>query len=362
MEIIGTYSFAAAPERVWSLLQDPEVIASCIPGCDRFEPDGDDRYRVRLTVALAAITGTYDGTVSISEKIPPTSYRLIAEAQGRCNGIAGRQRGNDRGGERNGADSRHGREDGAAAHRRRVTDDDGPLLPLRRPLLRGVLDRVDDVLVARAAAEVAGDARTNLLFRRFRRVFQEVDRRQDHLWRALAALEAVLLPKPFLERMQLAVRGESLDCGDLGPTGLHRKYGAGLGAAAVDEDRAGAALAGVAAHVRTREQQFFAEEVHQEQTGLRTCFAHLPVDRDLRHPFLLNETPETTVQRTVGMVPVASQPSRLLAWGDGWRTIVGLDRRKWMVASYLCALDTNGNTSTMSAIFVLSRNISLRRP
>jgi carbon monoxide dehydrogenase subunit G len=89
MEITGTYSFAAAPERVWSLLQDPEVIATCIPGCDRFEPDGDDRYRVRLTVALAAITGTYDGTVSISEKIPPTSYRLIAEGQGRPGALTG---------------------------------------------------------------------------------------------------------------------------------------------------------------------------------------------------------------------------------------------------------------------------------
>jgi len=89
MDIAGTYSFAATPERVWSLLLDPGVISSCIPGCDLFEPDGDDRFRLRLTVALAAITGTYDGTVSISEKIPETSYRLTAEGQGRPGAVAG---------------------------------------------------------------------------------------------------------------------------------------------------------------------------------------------------------------------------------------------------------------------------------
>lgn len=89
MEISGAYAFAAPPERVWNLLLDPAVIASCIPGCDRFEPDGEDRYRVRLAVALAAITGTYEGSVSISDKIQPTSYRLFANGQGRPGSVAG---------------------------------------------------------------------------------------------------------------------------------------------------------------------------------------------------------------------------------------------------------------------------------
>ena len=89
MEIAGAYSFAAPLERVWNLLLDPAEIASCIPGCERFEPDGDDRYRVRLTVALAAITGTYEGVVSISEKVPLASYRLAAEGQGHPGSMAG---------------------------------------------------------------------------------------------------------------------------------------------------------------------------------------------------------------------------------------------------------------------------------
>ncbi len=83
MDISGSYTFDAPPDRVWALLMDPAVIASCIPGCDTFEPTGADTYRVRLSVALAAITGTYDGTVTLADQVPNTSYRLVAEGKGR---------------------------------------------------------------------------------------------------------------------------------------------------------------------------------------------------------------------------------------------------------------------------------------
>lgn len=89
MDILGTYTFEAPPARVWDVLMDPAVIASCIPGCESLEPDGEDRYRARLTIALAAITGTYDGTVVISEKIASTSYRLTVEGQGRPGFVKG---------------------------------------------------------------------------------------------------------------------------------------------------------------------------------------------------------------------------------------------------------------------------------
>ena len=89
MDISGTYTFDAPPDRVWALLMDPAVISSCIPGCDSFEPSGENSYRARLTVALAAITGTYEGTVTLTEQVPPSSYRLIAEGQGRPGFVKG---------------------------------------------------------------------------------------------------------------------------------------------------------------------------------------------------------------------------------------------------------------------------------
>ncbi len=88
MEISGSYSFDAPPDRVWALLMDTAVLSSCIPGCDRFEPAGDDRYTVTLTVGLAAITGTYTGTVQLAD-MAETSYRLIVEGQGRPGFVKG---------------------------------------------------------------------------------------------------------------------------------------------------------------------------------------------------------------------------------------------------------------------------------
>ena len=89
MDIFGSYTFDESPDRVWDLLMDPAAISSCIPGCTRFEPEGEDRYAVTLTVALAAITGTYNGTVTLTDKTLHTSYRLVMEGQGRAGFVKG---------------------------------------------------------------------------------------------------------------------------------------------------------------------------------------------------------------------------------------------------------------------------------
>ena len=89
MDITGTYTFAAPPEKVWTLMMDPAAIASCIPGCERLEPDGVDRYRAAITIGMAAITGSYEGTVVISDKVENQSYRLTVDGQGRPGFVKG---------------------------------------------------------------------------------------------------------------------------------------------------------------------------------------------------------------------------------------------------------------------------------
>jgi carbon monoxide dehydrogenase subunit G len=89
MDITGSYTFNAPPDRVWNLLMDPAVIGSCIPGCQKLEPAGVDRYRASLTVALAAITGNYEGTVQITDKALHSSYRLTVEGQGKPGFVKG---------------------------------------------------------------------------------------------------------------------------------------------------------------------------------------------------------------------------------------------------------------------------------
>ena len=82
MELKATYSFSIAPARLWDSLMDPEVIASCLPGCQKFEPIGEDEYRVVMQAAVAAIGGSFGGTVRIADKQPLQSYRLIVDGSG----------------------------------------------------------------------------------------------------------------------------------------------------------------------------------------------------------------------------------------------------------------------------------------
>jgi len=92
MELSGSYSFAAPAAVVWNLLVDPEAVASCLPGCDRLEPLGDDRYRAELTMAVSMVSGKYSGTLAMLDKEPPRSFRLVVEGSGQAGFVKGEAR------------------------------------------------------------------------------------------------------------------------------------------------------------------------------------------------------------------------------------------------------------------------------
>jgi uncharacterized protein len=92
VDLSGSYTFSAPSTIVWDLLIDPEVVAACLPGCDRLEPIGDDTYRAALTLAVAAVSGQYTGTIAILDKNPPQSYRLVIDGSGKPGFVKGEAR------------------------------------------------------------------------------------------------------------------------------------------------------------------------------------------------------------------------------------------------------------------------------
>ncbi|MEZ5398178.1 MAG: carbon monoxide dehydrogenase subunit G [Bryobacteraceae bacterium] len=82
MELTANYSFDASPERVFDLLTDPVVVASCLPGCERLEPVEGTKYRAVLSMGIASITGRYEGTVELLDLNRPASYRLAVDGKG----------------------------------------------------------------------------------------------------------------------------------------------------------------------------------------------------------------------------------------------------------------------------------------
>jgi carbon monoxide dehydrogenase subunit G len=92
MDIAATYVFDAPAEQVWALLMDTSAIATCLPGCRGLRPLGADRYEAELSVAVAAISGNFTGTVTLADKVPPLSYRLVLDGTGRPGFVRGEAR------------------------------------------------------------------------------------------------------------------------------------------------------------------------------------------------------------------------------------------------------------------------------
>lgn len=82
MEISGTYTLYAPRERVWAYLLDPAVLLRTIPGGEKLEQDGEDRFRGRIHVGVAAVKGVYDGTLQVVDRVEPEHFKMIADGSG----------------------------------------------------------------------------------------------------------------------------------------------------------------------------------------------------------------------------------------------------------------------------------------
>lgn len=89
MKISGTYVLGLPQDRAYQLLQDPDVLARCMPGCEALIRIGDNEYQMKMKMALASFSGLFDGTVKIVEPEPSSSFRLIVEGKGKIGFMKG---------------------------------------------------------------------------------------------------------------------------------------------------------------------------------------------------------------------------------------------------------------------------------
>jgi carbon monoxide dehydrogenase subunit G len=89
MKIAGTTRLDIPPERAYEMMQDPEVLARAMPGCESLEKIGPDEYRMKMKMALASLSGAFEGKVRITDQTPPTSFRLTVEGTGKIGFMKG---------------------------------------------------------------------------------------------------------------------------------------------------------------------------------------------------------------------------------------------------------------------------------
>jgi hypothetical protein len=154
-----------------------------------------------------------------------------------------------------------------------------------RHLACGVLNRFHNILIARAAAQIAGDSPTNVALGWLGILLQECVRRHQHAGSTEPALQTMLLFEAFLQRVKLPFLEESLDRKKVRSIRLDGKHRARLDCLAVKDDGASAAVAGVAANVRACQTECFADEMNEEKPGFDIGFPMLAIDFDAYHLF-----------------------------------------------------------------------------
>jgi len=88
MKISGAATMAASPDQVWQAVHDPAVLARCIPGCESLRELSPGRYAMTVTAGVAAIKGSYDGEVAITDVTEPTHFTMKADGAGAPGTIA----------------------------------------------------------------------------------------------------------------------------------------------------------------------------------------------------------------------------------------------------------------------------------
>jgi carbon monoxide dehydrogenase subunit G len=82
MKISGEAVLHAPVEQVWQALLDPAVLVRTIPGCERLEETGENRYAMTVTAGVAAVRGTYAGTCALRDLRPHESLVMAVEGSG----------------------------------------------------------------------------------------------------------------------------------------------------------------------------------------------------------------------------------------------------------------------------------------
>lgn len=90
MRMTGEQAISAGRRKVWEALNDPAVLAQCIPGCQSLERDGENRFAAVAEVKIGPIGARFKGNVELSDLDAPNGYTINGSGSG---GIAGSAKG-----------------------------------------------------------------------------------------------------------------------------------------------------------------------------------------------------------------------------------------------------------------------------
>src|SRR5262249_48977797 len=93
MKLTGEKLIPLPQTKVWSALNDPEILRQSIPGCESFEKLSDHNFRATVTTRIGPVQAKFQGTVTLSDFDAPNGYTITGQGSG---GAAGSAKGSAR--------------------------------------------------------------------------------------------------------------------------------------------------------------------------------------------------------------------------------------------------------------------------
>ena len=88
MTMTGEVALPASRDKVWAMLNDPEVLKACIPGCEQLDRISESEFQAVATIKVGPVKARWKGKVRLSDLDPPNSYRISGEGEGGASGFA----------------------------------------------------------------------------------------------------------------------------------------------------------------------------------------------------------------------------------------------------------------------------------
>ncbi len=82
LDIGGNEAIPASVEALWVALNDPKVLTRCIPGCKTMTEIAPDAYKVDMQLRVAAVGGSFEGEISLSDKQAPKTCNIKVSGAG----------------------------------------------------------------------------------------------------------------------------------------------------------------------------------------------------------------------------------------------------------------------------------------
>jgi carbon monoxide dehydrogenase subunit G len=87
VEQSGEYRIAASREVVWTALNDPDVLAACLTGCQSMTRTADDHFDAVVKAKVGPVSATFTADLEITDINELSSYRINAGVKGGAAGF-----------------------------------------------------------------------------------------------------------------------------------------------------------------------------------------------------------------------------------------------------------------------------------